>query len=222
MRSEIPKLVAAQRTDLSDWLWHFTRRDRSPLDTLLNILQTREVRGSTDRFSARPFVCFSEAPLAQLLLQSPVLEAQGYHRLSEHGVGVRKKWFYGKGGLPVIYEPDRMVSALPEDQRYRHVTLDLDRGLDYSWQREWRAACTSLVLDPKECIVVAPDIGALEGTVYEIDSDDIKEEDGWHSHLTFVQYWSFIDLSYVKEVQTIDDRAIDVFVKKELAGSEDE
>lgn len=216
MRSEIPKLVAAKRTDLSQWLWHFTRRDQNPTVTLNAILNTRQLRGSTDCFSDTSFVCFSEAPLAQLLLQSPVLEAYGYHRLSNYGVGVQKSWLYERGGLPVIYQPDGFVEKLAPDQRFRHVTFDLARGLDYTWQREWRVPCAELALEPKQTIIVAPDVGEFEGMIYEIDFDDIREDDGVHSHARMIQYWSFIDLGYIKDIGSLDDKAIDVFVREEL------
>jgi hypothetical protein len=215
MRSRIPELVAATRTDLSQWLWHFTRRDQNPIETLTTIVKSKSLLGSMDRFSDNPFVCFSEAPLAQLLLQSPILAANGYHRLSNFGVGVRKSWLYKRGGLPVIYQPDSLISELCPNQRFRHVTLDLDRGLDYTWQREWRIPTDRLALDQKETIVVAPEMGEFEGTIYEIGFDDILEHEGMQSHPTLIQYWSCIDLDYIKDFASINDELIQVFLRKD-------
>lgn len=138
MSNKLPGEVEKVRLDLSDRLWHFTRRDCDPLETLDTILTSGFIKGSSDSFCDEKIVCFTEMPLTEAIRQSPTLDQYSYARLSDYGVGFRKAWVFDRGGLPVIYQPEAMRHQLPDAMRWRHCVLDYRRNLDFTWQREWR------------------------------------------------------------------------------------
>jgi hypothetical protein len=178
MRSKIPDLVAKSRLDLSDWLWHFTRRDRNPVKSLEAILSSGHIKGGCDAFCPELCVCLTEMPLAEAVRQAEALRAANYNRLSEYGVGFRKAWVFDQGGLPVIYQPNSLKDKLPPDMRWRHCELDYKKGIDFTWQREWRVHVDRLVFNrDDDVVIVLKDLGeifeVMGGLMY---TDDIHDE----------------------------------------------
>ncbi len=114
-------------------------RQRTPLDTLRQILRSgRLVPNAIASAKAWPVVCFSEAPLRELLDRRcfrPHLKRWDYE---PYGVAIRKLAAIRMGVQPVIYgEPDqRQQFADAEQFRFQAI------GKTYDWrsEREWRAA----------------------------------------------------------------------------------
>ena len=142
MKSRIPAEVANVRRDLSGYAFHFVRRDPTPASTLGKILSERCIEGRTYGRSLTPSVCFTDAPLAEVVRQDGVLEACDYMRLSLWGIGFKKEALYALGGRPVIYQAAEEIALLDSSIRWRHVDFDPAK-VDYTWQREWRVPVRS-------------------------------------------------------------------------------
>jgi hypothetical protein len=148
------KARIAQRSDLTLGLVHLTRDqgDTKAIDVLLNILEAKKLRGS-DTSSGfivgnTRAVCFQEAPLYSLAQN--IYTEQEYRKKNNaakvrylgFGLVISKRFAYGKGGRPVIY--DRTADAkiyLPKSEWWRIVNFDLgnkDAIIDWSHEREWR------------------------------------------------------------------------------------
>lgn len=115
-----------------------------PIDTLKAILESAYIRGGTERYCQEVSGCFTETPLTESIRQSSILGERNYSRRSDYGLGFRKEWIFSQGGLPVIHQPASMRHLLPEGMRWRYCDLDYSRGIDFSWQREWRIPVAQL------------------------------------------------------------------------------
>ena len=152
------KRFEIQRDDLSDRLIHLTRGDSvaSASARFLDVLASSQlIGGSTSIRGGYRCLCFSEAPLAKLS-HSLALPADQGIRYRPFGVMVSKLWLFQQGGRPVFYQPEREFELLPEELRYRHVRYEPDRGVDFSWEREWRIRAEAVVLDPAQTTVIVP------------------------------------------------------------------
>ncbi len=112
MKGNLPQLIKEVRHDLSDWPWHFTRWDRQPFEALKQIIASKHILGSQDKFCAEKAVCLIEMPLTEAYRQSQLLDEHSYNRFSDYGIGFKKSLIAAKGGLPVIYQPNRCSSSL--------------------------------------------------------------------------------------------------------------
>lgn len=179
MKSHVPSNVTKVRLDLSDWLWHFTRDEPQALDTLLRILDDGHVLAGTDRYCLIPCVCLTETPLAESVRQRDVLAKANYKRLSGYGIGFRKSWVFARGGLPVIYQPANLRTALPADMQWRHCDFDLDAGVDFTWQREWRVPVNSLDFTRNDdpTVVVASDEEVARHFITSLYNDPVRDEE---------------------------------------------
>jgi hypothetical protein len=154
----LPERLPMIRDDLSDRLIHLTRG--APLEVaatrFLQIMESQALLGG-DGFIMGKYlcVCFSEAPIAKLsvILANPSANGMRY---SPFGVMVSKSWLYAQGGRPVIYQAKEEYEHLPESLRYRHVTYDPTKGIDFTWEREWRILSNSLSLDVNAVTLVVP------------------------------------------------------------------
>lgn len=184
MRSKLPQLIKLVRHDLSDWLWHFTKRDGQPFESLKQIIAGLHVRGGTDKYCNQVAVCLTEIPITEAIRQSRLLHEQSYNRFSDYGIGFQKTWIAGKGGLPVIYQPDSLFSEMAKSAQWRHCEMDFAKGIDFTWQREWRVPASMLsftqeddvivvVRDEKEAIELATDNWEIDMERDEVDFDVI-------------------------------------------------
>lgn len=173
------------RSDLSEWLVHFTSGPaNTPAEKLKEILTGKALRS----WQTPAVVCFTEAPLRQF----NALFQNVFHRyydpmLAPYGVAVRKQWLFAQGGRPVIYGPHTERDDLPESMRWRHVTFTPE--YDFMWLREWRIQTDCLELDPKETLVVVPNEDASWGLTHESGAE--QEYDGPGEYIT--EYWSWRD-----------------------------
>lgn len=146
------------RGDLSNSLIHLTRGTDSQeaADHFQSIFREGVLRGSNGYIRGGfNCVCFSEAPLG-ILTQALAAPPRDGMRYSPFGVMVSKSWLFQRGGRPVIYQADEEFAVLPEVIKYRHVRYEPHRGVDYTWEREWRLCVGDLPLDPAETTFIVP------------------------------------------------------------------
>lgn len=146
------------RDDLSNKLVHLTRgeSDQEAAGKFSSILEGKRLQGGTGDIKGRyRCVCFSEAPIQKL---ASILSARSEHgmRYKPFGIMVSKQWLFEKGGRPVIYQPDKEYELLPNELRYRHVRFEPNRGVDFTWEREWRIRVDALDLEPPSTTIVVP------------------------------------------------------------------
>lgn len=203
MKSKLPNLIKELRHDLSDWVWHFTRRDGRPFDTLKQIVASNCVLGSQDKFCTEKAVCLTEMPLTEAYRQSKLLDENAYNRFSDYGIGFKKDWIAGKGGLPVIYQPNSMLALLDPSVRWRHCELDFAKGIDFTWQREWRVPGGELRFMPADEVLIVVQTGeeAMEIATDNWAFDDERDE------VFFDVIWSYVtheDLANAKRPADIE------------------
>jgi hypothetical protein len=146
------------RGDLSSRLIHLTSGEslEAAFQNFLAILTAGRLIAS-DRNIRGGFkcVCFSEAPIA-ILAQMLVHERPRY---MPFGVMVDKVWLFSQGGRPVIYQSDTEYEDLPEPLRHRHVRYEpsnaVDKGVDWTWEREWRIP-GDVIFRPDQVTLVVP------------------------------------------------------------------
>jgi len=146
-----------QRDDLSNKLIHFTKgTDQESADIFLKIISESRLLGGK-RFIKGGYtcVCFTESPvgkLAHILANRHLLNFD----YAPFGVMVDKIWLWNKGGRPVIYQSDEEYELLHESQRYRHKRYEPDKGIDFTWEREWRVLASELPLEPEKTTLIVP------------------------------------------------------------------
>jgi hypothetical protein len=146
------------RGDLSNRLIHLTSGEslEAAFQKFLKILNARRLIANNGHIKGGfKCVCFSEAPVA-ILGQMLATKDSRYQPL---GVMVDKAWLFGKGGRPVIYQSDAEYDDLPESLKYRHVRYEPadspDKGVDWTWEREWRIR-EDVILRPDHVTLVVP------------------------------------------------------------------
>ena len=87
-------------------------------------------------------------------------------RYEPYGLAVNKEWLYSRGGRPVIYDHPDTYESLPDALRYRLVPYDPTQGIDYTWEREWRAKTKWLELEPSKVLVIVPSAWEAGEIVY--------------------------------------------------------
>ena len=128
-------------------------------------------------------MCFTEAPIHEFnrifaLVDLAASEDQR-PRYEPYGVAVSKEWLFVHGGRQAIYDHPEAIEQYPESQRYRFVPYDPERGLDTTWEREWRIRTDALELDPKQTLVVVPTADeAFEFVYTNSDIETDYDEDG--------------------------------------------
>lgn len=196
--TNLQRRINLVRRDIGNLLFHFTRTPdegisdnfdtakrivtKSAYSVLNNIISEGKLRGSSKNIrGGYNCVCFSEAPITELAALFALVEIANYKndmtRYEPYGVAVRKEWLFSKGGRLVIYQPESEFELLPEELRNRHVRYEPTREIDYTWEREWRIQIDELELDPKETLLIVPDVNtAFELTYthveYELDYDN--------------------------------------------------
>lgn len=189
------------RRDFGNLLFHFTRKpdqkevkikidDRttafmptSAWGVLSKILHEGKLIGTSKWTHGKNCVCFTEAPIQEFNSIFSLVEIaasrQEKPRYEPYGIAVSKKWLFEKGGRPVIYDHPDAFASLPEEQKYRFVSYDPLRGIDFTWEREWRINVDYLELDPSGTLVIVPTSEEAFQFVYEFaDLEPNGDEDG--------------------------------------------
>lgn len=168
------------RDDLSNKLIHLVRGAtmEEAFGKFQNILWEGRLRGG-DGYIKGGYrcVCFTETPISKLgyVLANPDVANMRYRPI---GIMVDKKWVFEQGGRPVIYQPTSDFEKLPEELRYRHVCLELNRPgtpVDLTWEREWRVKTDELVLPPELTTVILP-ARHWRDVLVESHTNDIQDQ----------------------------------------------
>ena len=143
----------------------------SAFAVLTKILYEGQLLGTSAWTYGQRCVCFTKAPITEFnaifSLVANAASKQERPHYEPYGIAVNKKWLFGKGGRPVIYDHPNAFENLPEDLRYRFVPYDPAKGVDCTWEREWRIKTDALQLDPKHTLVVVPTADEAFDLVYE-------------------------------------------------------
>jgi hypothetical protein len=189
---ELLKKMRLYRRDMGSLLFHFTRQPEkpvvigsgtlsaSPSSVLEKIAADGFLQGSDGYIKGGyKCVCFMETPITEVASVFRLVdETAGLGmrpRYAPYGVAVPKEWLFVRGGRPVIYQPDTEYSVLPDELRWRHVRYELDKGIDFTWEREWRIQTERLVLEPEHTLFALPTAAEVFEFVYE----HAKEEMDW-------------------------------------------
>ena len=214
---ELATRIRLVRRDIGSLLFHFTRKppgevlrihhehgaittmSASAYAVLNKILVEGRLRGSDKWTPAESCICFTEAPIQEFnsifsLVAIAASESQR-PRYEPYGIAVSKRWLFAQGGRPVIYDHPEAVEDLPETQRYRFVPYDPSRGIDFTWEREWRIRGADLQLDPKETLVVVPTADEAFDLTYRLaDMEADYDDDGGPSNAYHVPKWLTVSL----------------------------
>jgi hypothetical protein len=179
--------------DFAKHVIHFTKGHdhEDAYQTLKLILQQRRLLGSTRLVrGAIPCVCFSEAPLTSL--EHGLINNAGFSRYSPFGLLFLKSFIFGRGGRPVIYQPEEEFGLLPEVLRWRHVRFEPTDGspIDFTWEREWRLPVDEFRFQFDEVEVVLPDKAFRDRFIAEAGSDS------FHTAWTYTQALGEIAWAY--------------------------
>ncbi|MBB5349553.1 hypothetical protein JWG42_14405 [Desulfoprunum benzoelyticum] len=185
---KLHKRINLVRRDLGNLLFHFTRSpgklveiekehsksslSDSPLSVLEKILSDGFLLGSSKNIRGGfKCICFTESPISEIVsLFSLVNIAESKTQKTRYepfGIAVKKDWLYSQGGRPVLYQPENEFKLLPEELQYKHVKFEPEKGVDFTWEREWRIKADKLLLDPKETLVVVPDAETAFDLAYQ-------------------------------------------------------
>lgn len=137
------------------------------------IRESRLLGGSGYIKGGHTCVCFTEAPLAEMVavFASAALAEEGdVLRYEPFGVGVPKEWLFERGGRPVIYQSDEEYDQLPNEFRWRHCRYE-PPDVDFTWEREWRISIDRLDLDSSQAWIFVP--------TAEVADEFAERQPGW-------------------------------------------
>jgi hypothetical protein len=145
------------RLDLTDSLTYWVKPGPDMERDFLDLLSRARIGGDKPPYvlGDSPIVGFTEVPLA---LSAKLLCGAKDFGINYAPVGLlfERRWVYEHGGRPVIYQRAEEAALLPAALLYRHVTLDFDQQIDFTWKREWRIPTSALDLQQAPCRPVLP------------------------------------------------------------------
>ncbi|WP_286822745.1 MULTISPECIES: hypothetical protein [unclassified Idiomarina] len=146
------------RDDLSNRLIHLTKGSFADAEAVFNkIIQEKCLRGSNSSIrGGHNVICFSEAPLSKLglILANPNAKDMRY---MPFGFMFEKEYLFNLGARPAIYQPNSEFDLLYQEQQFRHVRFEPEKGIDWTWEREWRLQTDELPLDSTDVTLIVPD-----------------------------------------------------------------
>ncbi len=137
--------------------WSRDARFNDPCESLLRIVSTKRLIGTSKTTrGATPVVCFSAAPLNQLLSRRTYRTHLRRWDYEPYGIGIRRTWLEGRGGKPVTYGDRETWQAMPQSER----PWFQDRGTTFDWTQECEWRCVREVdlgaLGPYDGFVFVP------------------------------------------------------------------
>jgi len=201
MPEELYRRINLFRRDIGNMLFHFTRTPESDTfieikhefgtmqtsasasSVLRKILTERSLHGTSRWTNGENCVCFTEAPIQEFNTVFSLVEIASSKkerpRYEPYGVALTKEYIFKQGGRPVIYEHPTAFAEFPSSQRYRLVPYDPVKGVDFTWEREWRIRTDRLRLDPKHTLAIVPSSDEAFDLVYEFaDMEADYDRDG--------------------------------------------
>ena len=197
--------VKTLRSDLSEWLIHFTKgTDEVASKTLTTILSESSLRSFTHPYA----ICFSEAPLIELNKLFQLYRKYPEPRYAPFGIAVRKDWFFERQGRHAIYSPENEFKFVKDEQKYRLVKHS-PPDHDFSWQREWRVDSKEFKIDAENALVIVPTEDAAHGLTYDVDVDYEYEGPGETSmHAWIERSWYSLALDSLPTTSGSSDSVI--------------
>jgi hypothetical protein len=178
LSDNLSKRIRLVRRDMGSLLFHFTRRPPeswvnvllddhrslgiigSAYSILRKILHEGKLRGSSKWSYGHSCICFTEAPIQEFNSIFSLAEIASSNderpRYEPYGIAVSKTWLFEQGGRPVIYDHPDSFDNFSANQQYRFVPYEPEKGIDFTWEREWRINAEALTLDPKHTFVIVP------------------------------------------------------------------
>lgn len=152
------------RADLSDKLTYWFKPSVGDVaGAFAQAVQQGVILGSKPDYILGDRVCvaFTETPLS---IAGKLLSGAKAFNINFAPVGflIDRAWLFAQGARPVIYQTAEEAELLAEEQKYRHVTLDPNAGIDFTWKREWRIPQDKLAIDWSACQAIVPDRKWLE------------------------------------------------------------
>ncbi len=146
---ETIQTITEKRTDMSQFLTHWTDRDRFTALLRVGVFVASAARRSVGFlgldgtrptiYGSSPAVCFSETPIGNYL-QS--VDANPRYASRQYGIALPKTALYAYGARPVIYGDMELKERLGSENRYLFCHFRYcshgDR-IDWTHEREWRA-----------------------------------------------------------------------------------
>ncbi|MGY5353634.1 hypothetical protein [Wenyingzhuangia sp. IMCC45467] len=129
---------------------------KNEFECLINIIKEGGLRAGVSYrnrkktiYGKSPVVCLTEMPLINFIQYS---KSRNNKRITNYAIALLKKDVYSYGGRPVIsglsndnnfsFENifNRIIdpNVIPYKEQYRYVKLDLEKGNDWTHEREWR------------------------------------------------------------------------------------
>ncbi|OZG70437.1 hypothetical protein BTA51_26065 [Hahella sp. CCB-MM4] len=142
-----------------------------PVSELYAIIEHGAIPGELPPYICgdRRSISFTETPLiqsARLLINA----SNAGLNFIPYGFQFDRDGLYEKGARQTIHQPPQEVELLPLSERYRHVDLIPNQGVDFTWKREWRLAEDKLQVDPGSCNLILPDQEAYDQLVKKATS----------------------------------------------------
>ena len=160
MSNSTLRKIQATRRDIGNLVFHFTKStdSLSAFDVLKKIMAEKKIMGASGFVKGNhKVVCFTEAPISELASYfnaQSLLSVGEKLRYEPYGIALKKEFIFSAGGRHAIYQPDTEFSQLSSSHRFRHVHYDLGRGIDFSWEREWRIETDKLAFMPSDCLII--------------------------------------------------------------------
>lgn len=122
--------IRSSRTDLSPYLFHFTK-GKDPIAVLNTIIEEHKLK------SSRGYICFTETPLTSNIKMFELMANWRNPILSPYGIGFKRDFLFSMGARPVIYSPEEENRLIPDELQWRCLNFN-PQSYDFSWLREWR------------------------------------------------------------------------------------
>lgn len=134
----------SHRTDMSYFLIHFTQGDDEvAFQNLKSIISSKRISADNRLIRGGHMVsCFTETPLDCIREIGGIKNETGHTKYAPYGVMFSKKDVYQRGGRPIIYSESDHYDLLHPTLQWRFMryepTFEKYKGVDFSWEREWR------------------------------------------------------------------------------------
>lgn len=170
------------RYDISTSLIHFTKdyMGVTAYNRFKSIVSQRVIVGGTGNIKGLyTCICFSESPLQ--MIPNGLVNPTSYSKYSKFGFMFDKASAFQAGARPVIYQSDSELELLDTSIRWRHMRLELGKGIptDFLWEREWRLRQDNLPIHPDFTHLVFPNPEAHLNFVNEYHREHQLNVIGW-------------------------------------------
>lgn len=189
------KQVEITRSDLSSWLVHFIKGSPKYAPQTVDSILANGLKNHGKG------LCFTESPLLgfSALLDDMASKYPDRPLYSHYGIAVRKKWFFERGGRPVIYLPEKEYEHLKEPLRYLWEKYE-PGDADFTWLREWRSNGDLLELPKEDAVLVVPTEKDGE-RFYEIEADGEYEGPGEFSTFAVKVFdWHYVSIERIRSL----------------------